>query len=187
MDQDLGIRDRHPLPRRAPGKEQRSHRHRNPHGDRRNRGFDELHRILDGQCVVDGAAGAVDVEGDVLVRVLGLEMQQLGDCQVRKLIIDRAAEEDDPLVEKTLVDVKRTLAIRSLLDHHRNQRAHAGSSLPGSTPSYHPGALPLAAKSMRRIRHPPAARSEKRSGPLTVDAQESTSCVGGCACSAVEG
>jgi hypothetical protein len=47
---------------------------------------------------VDGAVGGVDVEGDVFVGVLGLEMQQLGDRQVGELVIDRAADEDDPLV-----------------------------------------------------------------------------------------
>jgi hypothetical protein len=62
-------------------------------------------------------------------------MQQLRDRHVRDLIIDRAAEEDHPLVEQTRVDVERTLALRGLLDHHRNQRAHARSLLPGSTPS----------------------------------------------------
>jgi hypothetical protein len=62
-------------------------------------------------------------------------MHQLGDRQVRELVIDRAAEEDDPLIEQARVDVERTLAVRGLLDHHRNQRAHTGSLLPGSTPS----------------------------------------------------
>src|SRR6266545_3891726 len=99
------------------------------------RGLDELHRVVNGQASVDGAAGAIDVERDVLVGVLGLEMQQLGDRQVRELVIDRAAEEDDPLVEEARVDVERTRAVGGLLDHHRNQRAHAGSLLPGSTPS----------------------------------------------------
>jgi hypothetical protein len=56
-------------------------------------------------------------EGDVFVGVLGLEMQQLGDRQVREFVIDRAAEEDDPLVEEARVDVERTLAVPGLLDH----------------------------------------------------------------------
>ena len=41
------------------------------------------------------------------------------------------AEEDDPLVEQAGVDVERALAARGLLDHHRDQRAHAGSLLTG--------------------------------------------------------
>jgi hypothetical protein len=69
-----------------------------PDGDRRDRGLDVLHRVVDGQAGVDGAVGGVDVEGDVFVGVLGLEMQQLGDRQVGELVIDRAADEDDPFV-----------------------------------------------------------------------------------------
>jgi hypothetical protein len=56
-------------------------------------------------------------------------MEQFGDGQVRDLIVDRRAEEDDPLVEETRVDVEGALTVRGLLDHHRNQRAHRCSLL----------------------------------------------------------
>src|SRR5580765_5714344 len=58
-------------------------------------------------------------------------MNQLGDDEVGDLIVDRGADEDDPLVEQTGVDVERALATRGLLDNHGNQRAHSGSLLPG--------------------------------------------------------
>src|SRR5207247_5469796 len=61
---------------------------------------------------------------DVLVRVVGLEMEQLGDRQVGDLVVDRGAEEDDPLVEEARVDVEGALAVHGLLDHHRNHRAY---------------------------------------------------------------
>jgi hypothetical protein len=48
--------------------------------------------------------------------VIGMAMQQLGDRQVRELVIERAAEEDDLPVEEARVDVERTLAVRGLLD-----------------------------------------------------------------------
>jgi hypothetical protein len=51
-------------------------------------------------------------------------MEQLGDRQVGDLVVDRCAEEDDPLVEEARVDVEGALAVHGLLDHHRNQRAH---------------------------------------------------------------
>jgi hypothetical protein len=35
-----------------------------------------------------------------LVGVLGLEMEQLGDGQVRELVVDRCAQEDDPLAQQ---------------------------------------------------------------------------------------
>ncbi len=45
-------------------------------------------------------------------------MEQLGDDQVRDLVGDRRAEEDDPLVEQTGVDVEGALSARGLLDDH---------------------------------------------------------------------
>src|SRR5206468_11629822 len=93
--------------------------------------LNELHRVVDREPVVDRAARRVDVDGDVLVRVLGLQVQQLGDDQVRDLIVDRGAEKDYSLVQQTRVDVERALASRGLLDDHGNQRAHAGSLLAG--------------------------------------------------------
>src|ERR1700689_4895919 len=51
-------------------------------------------------------------------------MQQLRDHEVRDLIVDRRAEEDDPLVEQAAVDVERTLTARRLLDHHGDKWAH---------------------------------------------------------------
>ena len=52
-------------------------------------------------------------------------MQQLGDDQVRDLVVDGRAEEDDPLVEQTAVDVERALAARGLLDDHWDKWAHS--------------------------------------------------------------
>jgi hypothetical protein len=56
-------------------------------------------------------------------------MKQFGDRQVGDLIVDRGAEEDDPLVEETRVDVEGALAVHGLLDHHRDQRAHGRSPI----------------------------------------------------------
>src|SRR4051794_1190696 len=63
-------------------------------------------------------------------------MDQLRDDQVRDLVVDRGAEEDDPLIEQTRVDVERTLATRGLLDHHRNQRAHLRRLLATGGPQF---------------------------------------------------
>jgi hypothetical protein len=59
-----------------------------------------LHRVVDRQARVDDAAGRVDVERDVLVGVLGLQVEDLGDDQVGDLLVDGLAEEDDPLPEE---------------------------------------------------------------------------------------
>ena len=62
---------------------------------------------------------------DVLLGVLGLEVQQLRDDQVRDLVVDGRAEEDDPLVEQPAVDVERALTARGLLDDHWDKWAHS--------------------------------------------------------------
>ena len=57
-------------------------------------------------------------------------MEQFGDGQVGDLVVDRAAEEDDPLAQEAGVDVEGALAARGLLDDDGDQRAHAGSLRP---------------------------------------------------------
>ena len=52
-------------------------------------GLDEVHRVEDREPGVDRAAGRVDVERDVLLRVDRLQVQQLRDDDVRDLVVDR--------------------------------------------------------------------------------------------------
>ena len=67
-------------------------------------------------------------------------MQQLGDDQVGDVVGDGGAEEDDPLVQKTRVDVEGTLSARGLLDDHGNEWAHGRDSLAtGQTVPQEPG------------------------------------------------
>ena len=87
--------------------------------------LDELHRVVDREPRVDRSARAVDVDRDVLVGVLGLEVQQLGDDQVGHRVVDRRAEEDDPLVEQAAEDVELALAAGGALDDH----GHEGHAL----------------------------------------------------------
>ena len=58
----------------AAGQNDRAHGHRNPAADRLHVWLDELHRVVDRQPGVHLTAWAVDVEGDVLVGIVGLEM-----------------------------------------------------------------------------------------------------------------
>jgi hypothetical protein len=51
-------------------------------------------------------------------------MQQLRHDQIGDLIIDRSAQEDDPLVEETAVDVERALPTGGLLNNHWYEWAH---------------------------------------------------------------
>src|SRR5216683_2538470 len=70
------------------------------------------------------AARPVDVEGDVLVRVLRLEEQQLRADEARHRVVDRADQENDPLFQQSRVDVVGALAAIGLLDHHRHEGVH---------------------------------------------------------------
>ena len=49
---------------------------------------------------VHRAAGAVDVDADVFVGVVGLEMDELRHHEVGDVVVDGRAEEDDPLVQE---------------------------------------------------------------------------------------
>ena len=62
-------------------------------------------------------------------------MDHLRDDQVRDVVVDRRAEEDDALVEEPRVDVEEPLASRRLLDDGRDDQirrvVHVAPSLPG--------------------------------------------------------
>src|SRR4029453_7164009 len=62
----------------------------------------------------------VDVELDVLPRVLAIQEQELRDDQVGNVVVDRRAEEDDALLQQQRVDVVRPLPTVAGLDNHRN-------------------------------------------------------------------
>jgi hypothetical protein len=71
----------------------------------------------------DVATGAVDVDVDVLVRVLGLQVDELRADQVGDGVVDRRAQEDDVLLEQAAVEVVGPLATVGLFDHSRDEVA----------------------------------------------------------------
>jgi hypothetical protein len=70
-------------------------------------------------------------------------VQQLGDDEVRDLIVHRRSEEDDSLVEQTAVYVEGALSARGLLDNHRYEWAHRPRSFASSA-----GILPTVATAL---------------------------------------
>jgi hypothetical protein len=54
-------------------------------------------------------------------RVFGLEKKQLRDYQRRHIVLDRARDEDDPLLEQARIDVIGALAPVGLFDHHGDE------------------------------------------------------------------
>ena len=110
VDHDPAVRQRVALAGGAGGEEDGAHRGRLADADRGDRGAQVLHRVVDRHPARDHAAGRVDVELDVLVRVLALQVEQLGHDQVRDLIVHGCPQEDDAFVQEAGVDVEGALA-----------------------------------------------------------------------------
>jgi hypothetical protein len=66
---------------------------------------------------------------DVALRVFRLQEQQLGRDDVRDLVGNGGAEEDDPILEEAREDVEGPLTTTRLFDDDRNQ-INAVDSLP---------------------------------------------------------
>ena len=117
-----GVRQGEALALLAGRQQQRPSRGRLADADRRDRasGCTAWCRRSRGPAVTT-PPGRVDVEGDVLVRVLALQEQQLGADQRRHLVVDRAGQEDDPLLQQARIDVVGALAAGGLLDHHGHE------------------------------------------------------------------
>ena len=80
-----------------------------------------MHRIVNRQAGSNYAARRIDVEVNVFFRIFGFQEKQLRDDQVGNLIVNRRAEKNNIVFEKSRVDIKRALATRRLLDHHWNK------------------------------------------------------------------
>mmetsp|Transcript_10087 Transcript_10087/g.20763 ORF Transcript_10087/g.20763 Transcript_10087/m.20763 type:complete len:265 (-) Transcript_10087:122-916(-) len=100
MNHDPGIGKRPPLPRSSRPEEECPHRRRHSETDGLDVAGDELHGIVNGEAGADGAAGGVDVEGNVLFGVFVGEVEELGDEDVGDFVVDVGAEEEDAVFEK---------------------------------------------------------------------------------------
>ena len=81
----------------------------------RNIGLDVLHGVIDRETRRDAAAGAVNVKLDVLVRVLGFQIQKLGDDKACGGVVDLFGQHDNTVIEQAGEDVVRPLAPAGLL------------------------------------------------------------------------
>ena len=90
--------------------------------------LEEVDRVVDGHAAGHHAAGRVDVEVDVLLGILHLQEQELGDDQVGHLVVDRRADEDDPVLEQAGIDVHRPLAAAGVFENDGDVVAHSGTA-----------------------------------------------------------
>jgi hypothetical protein len=58
---------------------------------------------------------------DIALRVIGLEEEHLGDDGIGHLIVDLCAEEHNPVLQQTAVDIHRPLFAAALFDDVGNQ------------------------------------------------------------------
>ena len=120
MDHDLRVGQRDALALRAAGEQERAHARRHADADGGNVALDILHGVIDRHAVGDAAAGAVDVELDVLIGILRLQIEHLGDDQAGCGGVDLLAEENDAVVEQAGENVIGPLAAAGLLDNIRD-------------------------------------------------------------------
>ena len=129
VDHDPAVRQGVALALGSRRQQDRRHRRGHADADRADRGAQVLHRVVDREPGGHDAAGRVDVQADVALRVLGLEVEQLGDDEVGHVVLDRVAQEDDPLLEEPAVDVVGPFAATRGLDDHRHE--HRGRAARG--------------------------------------------------------
>ena len=106
MDHDARIGKRLALAGSAGAEEERSHGCGHSEANSLYVAWDELHRVVYGESGRDGSAGGIDVQRDVALGILVREVQQLRDQDVRDLVVDVGAEEQDSILEQAGYDVE---------------------------------------------------------------------------------
>ena len=119
-DHDFRVREGKSFALFACREEDGAHRSRHADADGRDVRLNVIHGIDDRQPCCDVAAGTIDIKGNIFLRVFGGKEEHLRDDKVCNLIVNRAAEEDNALLEEARVNIICPLAHRALLDNHRN-------------------------------------------------------------------
>ena len=121
MDHDLSVGQSEPLALGAAGQQECAHRGSHAHADGGDIALDILDGIVDGHTRADGAAGAVDIQADVLIGVLPFQIQQLCHDKAGRGVVDILAQHNDAVVQQTGENIVGTLPVRRLLDNVRNK------------------------------------------------------------------
>ena len=79
---------------------------------------DDFHAVQNRKSGRDDSSRTVDVKINILLRIFRLKIEQLRDNQIGHNIINRRAEKDDPVFQKTGVDIISALSLAGLFDHH---------------------------------------------------------------------
>ena len=120
VDHDLCVGQGQALALGTGGQEEGPHAGGQPDADGGHIALHILHGVVDGHAGGDRAAGAVDVKLDLLVRVLALQVQQLGHHQRGGGVVDLLRQENDAVIEQAGEDVVGTLSPVGLLYYIRD-------------------------------------------------------------------
>src|SRR2546423_11814065 len=100
VNHDVGIREGETLACGSSTQQDRAHARCHAKAVGRYIAGKKLHRVVNCQPGSDGAARRVDVKVEILLPVLHLEEEHLGNNQIRDVIVDWCANEDDPVLEQ---------------------------------------------------------------------------------------
>jgi hypothetical protein len=120
MDHDVRVRQSVALALGASAEQHGAHAGHEADGVGADVAGEELHRVINRETCGDAAAGAVDVNVDVFLRVLHLEEQKLGDDDIGDVIVDGGAEENDAVLQQARVDVISALHTAFRFDDGRH-------------------------------------------------------------------
>ncbi len=102
----------------AAGKQDRAHTCRLPDAIGGYIAAQKLHRVIDGQPGGDHAAGGVDVKMNVGFIVFVAQKQHLGDDQIGDIIVDAAAEKNDPVFQQPGENIVGPFAAAALFNNN---------------------------------------------------------------------
>ena len=119
MDQDTGVRQTGTLSLFSGTEKDGTHRCGHSGTDCRHVGFDELHRVVDRKARSDLSSRSVDVQGDVRRRICGRKEEELRLDDVCDIIVNRNAQEYDPVHQKPRENIHRCYVELALLDDSR--------------------------------------------------------------------
>jgi len=107
------------------GQEQRAHAGGLPHAQRGNRCGDILHGIINSHTGGDRPTRRVDIQVDLLLRIVRFQKQQLGTDQVGHVIVYGRTQQDDPVSKQTGIDIVCPLRTTGRLNDHGDIHAHS--------------------------------------------------------------
>ena len=121
MNHDLGIGQCHTLALSTRAEQERSHACCHAHTDCGHITLDVLHGIIDRHARGDAAAGAVDIKLNILVRILGLQVQKLRHHQAGSGIIDFFRQENNAVIQQARKNIIAAFSPTGLLNNIGNQ------------------------------------------------------------------